>query len=311
VDTGYSSYLTPIPLPSLSFDYSSLDIPPISSSLPNRTITPTPHRPSRPSRPPIPPRPSIFPSIRYNFNSRYIPYGTSNNGVSNTSTNISNTHRDPLRPSARESVIFPRPPGIFNSVPQENIPERSEPEEVNAEPEKENDILDTYETNLTNNSNDNDSLDTLDTLDTIDRYESNITNNINDIYSILNTMFDNLQEPNISIEFSDEIITNSSGIINRVPLQNLTNTLTASLQTLNRSSTNSITDINEQSSLVTLTGENCSQFTDTECSICNVLYNRGDIIRTFNKCPHYYHYECIDTWLHTHKNCPVCTIDII
>ena len=123
-------------------------------------------------------------------------------------------------------------------------------------------------------------------------------------------MFDNLQEPNISIEFSDETTTNESGIVNRVPLQNLTDTF-MSLRTLNRPSTNSITTINEQSTLVTLTDENRSQFSDTECSICNVLYVTGDIIRTFNKCPHYYHYKCIDTWLHTHKNCPVCTVDII
>ena len=53
------------------------------------------------------------------------------------------------------------------------------------------------------------------------------------------------------------------------------------------------------------------QSIEEECAICNINYKEGDIIRKFEKCPHFFHYKCIDKWLDTNKNCPVCTVNVI
>ena len=74
---------------------------------------------------------------------------------------------------------------------------------------------------------------------------------------------------------------------------------------------NSIENINNQSYLITVNEHNKHTYIHEECSICNINYNLEDIVRKFDKCPHYFHYKCIDRWLNTNKNCPICTINII
>jgi hypothetical protein len=116
-------------------------------------------------------------------------------------------------------------------------------------------------------------------------------NNIGDmIDSILGTI------PNMSGELSIEF-----------PVSNILNTS----QMLSRPIFNSIESINNQSYLVVVNDTNKASYIHEECSICNVNYREGDIIRKFDKCPHYFHYKCIDRWLNTNKNCPVCTVHII
>ncbi|XP_019173266.1 PREDICTED: RING-H2 finger protein ATL54-like [Ipomoea nil] len=43
-----------------------------------------------------------------------------------------------------------------------------------------------------------------------------------------------------------------------------------------------------------------------ECAVCLNLFQEDDTLRIMPKCNHAFHVSCIDTWLKSHKNCPVC-----
>ncbi|KAF7820451.1 RING-H2 finger protein ATL70-like [Senna tora] len=42
------------------------------------------------------------------------------------------------------------------------------------------------------------------------------------------------------------------------------------------------------------------------CSICLDDYNESDVLRKLPDCGHLYHLECIDSWLKSHRTCPLC-----
>ncbi|XP_074296279.1 uncharacterized protein LOC141626265 [Silene latifolia] len=44
----------------------------------------------------------------------------------------------------------------------------------------------------------------------------------------------------------------------------------------------------------------------SDCSVCLTEFEEGDDLRLLSKCSHAFHLNCIDTWLRSHKNCPVC-----
>ncbi|KAJ6692240.1 CHROMATIN REGULATOR PHD FAMILY-RELATED [Salix purpurea] len=50
--------------------------------------------------------------------------------------------------------------------------------------------------------------------------------------------------------------------------------------------------------------EECKQ--GLECVICLSPFEENEAGRSLTKCGHGFHVECIDTWLHSHSNCPVC-----
>lgn len=43
-----------------------------------------------------------------------------------------------------------------------------------------------------------------------------------------------------------------------------------------------------------------------ECAICISELVEGEIVRVLPICKHFFHVECIDTWLGTHSSCPMC-----
>lgn len=43
-----------------------------------------------------------------------------------------------------------------------------------------------------------------------------------------------------------------------------------------------------------------------ECVICLSAFEESDVGRSLPKCGHGFHVECIDMWLHSHLNCPIC-----
>ncbi|KAL0461364.1 UNVERIFIED_CONTAM: RING-H2 finger protein ATL54 [Sesamum latifolium] len=43
-----------------------------------------------------------------------------------------------------------------------------------------------------------------------------------------------------------------------------------------------------------------------DCSICLNEFQENESLRLLPKCSHAFHVMCIDTWLRSHKNCPVC-----
>lgn len=50
---------------------------------------------------------------------------------------------------------------------------------------------------------------------------------------------------------------------------------------------------------------------DLSCSVCLTEFEEGDDLRLLPKCSHAFHVCCIDTWLRSHKNCPLCRAPIV
>ncbi|KAE9595965.1 hypothetical protein Lal_00031144 [Lupinus albus] len=49
----------------------------------------------------------------------------------------------------------------------------------------------------------------------------------------------------------------------------------------------------------------------TECSVCLNEFREGETLRLLPKCNHAFHIPCIDTWLRSHTNCPLCRAGIV
>ncbi|KAL7146975.1 hypothetical protein ABFS83_06G077800 [Erythranthe nasuta] len=45
---------------------------------------------------------------------------------------------------------------------------------------------------------------------------------------------------------------------------------------------------------------------DASCAICLCEFEDGEEVRTLPECAHSFHAPCIDMWLYSHSNCPVC-----
>lgn len=50
---------------------------------------------------------------------------------------------------------------------------------------------------------------------------------------------------------------------------------------------------------------------ELECVICLSGFDEGEIGRSLPKCGHAFHVECIDMWLSSHRNCPICRAPIV
>ncbi|CAI8585602.1 unnamed protein product [Vicia faba] len=49
----------------------------------------------------------------------------------------------------------------------------------------------------------------------------------------------------------------------------------------------------------------------TECSVCLNEFHEDETLRLLPKCSHAFHISCIDTWLRSHINCPLCRASIV
>lgn len=49
----------------------------------------------------------------------------------------------------------------------------------------------------------------------------------------------------------------------------------------------------------------------TDCSVCLTEFEDDESLRLLPKCNHAFHVPCIDTWLRSHKNCPLCRAPIV
>ncbi|KAM1126034.1 RING-H2 finger protein ATL54-like [Malus sylvestris] len=45
---------------------------------------------------------------------------------------------------------------------------------------------------------------------------------------------------------------------------------------------------------------------DGTCPVCIEKFKEGEYFRTLPECKHSFHAACIDMWLYSHPNCPVC-----
>lgn len=43
-----------------------------------------------------------------------------------------------------------------------------------------------------------------------------------------------------------------------------------------------------------------------ECAVCLSVFEDGEEIKTLPKCSHSFHVSCIDMWLYSHSDCPLC-----
>ncbi|XVF51995.1 hypothetical protein PTKIN_Ptkin04bG0229600 [Pterospermum kingtungense] len=49
----------------------------------------------------------------------------------------------------------------------------------------------------------------------------------------------------------------------------------------------------------------------TDCSVCLSEFEDDESLRLLPKCSHAFHVHCIDTWLRSHSNCPLCRANVI
>ncbi|XVE93175.1 hypothetical protein REPUB_Repub01dG0167700 [Reevesia pubescens] len=49
----------------------------------------------------------------------------------------------------------------------------------------------------------------------------------------------------------------------------------------------------------------------TDCSVCLSEFEEDETLRLLPKCSHAFHIPCIDTWLRSHTNCPMCRAPIV
>ncbi|CAN4107934.1 unnamed protein product [Withania somnifera] len=49
----------------------------------------------------------------------------------------------------------------------------------------------------------------------------------------------------------------------------------------------------------------------TDCSVCLSEFQEDETLRILPKCNHAFHITCIDTWLRSHTNCPMCRAGIV
>ncbi|KAG1371680.1 E3 ubiquitin-protein ligase [Cocos nucifera] len=53
------------------------------------------------------------------------------------------------------------------------------------------------------------------------------------------------------------------------------------------------------------------QAQEHECSVCLSVFVDGEDVRQLPRCKHSFHAPCIDMWLYSHSNCPVCRADVL
>lgn len=49
----------------------------------------------------------------------------------------------------------------------------------------------------------------------------------------------------------------------------------------------------------------------TDCAVCLNEFQEDETLRLLPKCSHAFHIPCIDTWLNSHTNCPICRAGIV
>ncbi|XP_031247518.1 RING-H2 finger protein ATL16-like [Pistacia vera] len=45
---------------------------------------------------------------------------------------------------------------------------------------------------------------------------------------------------------------------------------------------------------------------NSECGVCLGEFEEGEWLKHLPNCSHAFHIPCIDTWFHSHSNCPLC-----
>ncbi|KAL8223292.1 hypothetical protein R6Q57_020691 [Mikania cordata] len=51
--------------------------------------------------------------------------------------------------------------------------------------------------------------------------------------------------------------------------------------------------------------------TQIECSVCLSEFEEGEEMRKMPRCNHSFHASCIDMWLYSHSDCPLCRAPVV
>lgn len=51
-------------------------------------------------------------------------------------------------------------------------------------------------------------------------------------------------------------------------------------------------------------------YDEYECSVCLSVYEEGEDVRKLPRCKHSFHAVCIDMWLYSHFDCPICRTSV-
>uniref|UniRef100_A0A7C9A688 RING-type E3 ubiquitin transferase n=1 Tax=Opuntia streptacantha TaxID=393608 RepID=A0A7C9A688_OPUST len=63
--------------------------------------------------------------------------------------------------------------------------------------------------------------------------------------------------------------------------------------------------------VIKYTKENSRAVECTDCAVCLAEFEGGEELRILPKCNHAFHVPCIDTWLKSHINCPLCRAPVV
>jgi hypothetical protein len=53
-------------------------------------------------------------------------------------------------------------------------------------------------------------------------------------------------------------------------------------------------------------GKESGSWSESTCPVCLADFADGEPVRVLPECMHYFHADCIDTWLHGSTSCPMC-----
>ncbi|GAA0170791.1 hypothetical protein LIER_24975 [Lithospermum erythrorhizon] len=77
----------------------------------------------------------------------------------------------------------------------------------------------------------------------------------------------------------------------------------------NRSRTGQLQPITTQSTYAI--SDNKEENVVEVCAVCLGEFKEGEVIRILPHCGHMYHVPCIDKWLASHSNCPLCRANTV
>lgn len=55
-----------------------------------------------------------------------------------------------------------------------------------------------------------------------------------------------------------------------------------------------------------LGGNHQEKNSDYDCAVCLSVFEEGEEVKQLPRCNHYFHASCIDMWLYSHLDCPLC-----
>uniref|UniRef100_A0A2P2P2V2 RING-type E3 ubiquitin transferase n=1 Tax=Rhizophora mucronata TaxID=61149 RepID=A0A2P2P2V2_RHIMU len=58
-------------------------------------------------------------------------------------------------------------------------------------------------------------------------------------------------------------------------------------------------------------GQDQGRSTDSECVVCLSAFEEGEEVRRLPRCKHSFHASCIDMWLQSHTDCPLCRTHVL